>query len=66
MTLLIREYCGRTIADDVESIVIERLYNPLNNIPLTVNKIIIKKQINVFKREHTIPLNCTLVIENTV
>lgn len=35
------------------------------NIPPSVSKIIIKKQINVFTREHRIPYNCELIIENT-
>jgi len=37
---------------------------PLNNLPITVNKITIKNQLNVFRREHKIPYGCESIIKN--
>jgi len=63
--LSIKEYTEKTTIDNgVEEIIIEELKYPLNNLPITVNKIIIKKQLNVFRREHKIPYGCELIIEN--
>jgi len=63
--LSIKEYTEKTTIDNgIEEIIIEKLKYPLNNLPITVNKITIEKQINVFRRKHKIPYGCELIIEN--
>lgn len=56
---------NKVIDNDVEEIMIDYLTYPLNNIPPSVNQIIIKHQRNIFKKAHKIPYNCKLIIENT-
>jgi len=63
--LSIKEYTEKTTVDNgIEEIIIDELIYPLNNLPITVNKIIIKEQLDVFRREHKIPHGCELIIEN--
>jgi len=63
--LSIKEYNEKTTIDNgIEGIIINKLMYPLNNLPMTVNKITIKNQLNVFRREHKIPYGCELIIEN--
>jgi len=63
--LSIKQYTKKTTIDNgIEEIIIDELIYPLNNLPITVNKIIIKIQLNVFRREHKIPYGCELIIEN--
>jgi len=52
------------IENDIEKVIIDKLIHPLNNLPPTVNKITIRKSINVYKRQNKIPYNCKLIIEN--
>ena len=63
--LSIKEYNEKTTVDNgIEEIIIDILRHPLNNLPITVNKITIKKQINVFRRERKMPYGCELIIKN--
>jgi len=63
--LSIGRYTKKTTIDNgIEEIIIDELKYPLNNLPITVNKITIKNQLNVFRREHKIPYGCELIIEN--
>ena len=63
--LSIKQYTEKTTIDNgIEEIIINKLKYPLNNLPITVNKITIKNQLNVFRREHKIPYGCGLIIEN--
>ena len=49
--------------NNVEEIVIDWLYSPLNNIPSSVTKIIIKHACDVLKNQHKIPFDCNLNID---
>jgi len=63
--LSIGRYTEKTTVDNgIEEIIIDELKYPLNNLPITVNKITIKNQLNVFRREHKIPYGCELIIKN--
>ena len=63
--LHIEEYNNTTIIDnDIEEVIIDMLIHPLDNLPPTVNKITIKKSINIYRRQNKIPYNCKLIIEN--
>ena len=65
--LHITEYNNTTIIDNgIEEIIIDELFYPLDNLPPTVNKITIKKSINIYRRQNKIPYNCELIIENTI
>jgi len=48
----------------VKEIIIDKLTHPLNNLPITVNKITIMKQINILRQDHKFPYDCELIIEN--
>ena len=43
------------INNDIEEIIIDELNYPLDNVPPSVNKITVKKSINVYKRQNRIP-----------
>jgi len=63
--LHIKEYNNTAIIDNgIEEIIIDKLNCPLDNLPPTINKIIIKKSINIYRRQNKIPYNCELIIEN--
>jgi len=63
--LHIKEYNNTTIIDnDIEEVIIDELNSPLDNLPPTINKITIKKSINVYRRQNKIPYNCELIVEN--
>ena len=63
--LHIKEYNNATIIEnDIEEVIIDKLFHPLDNLPPTVNKITIKESINSYKRQNKIPYNCKLIIEN--
>ncbi len=63
-TLCIKEYNNEmNIDNDIESLEIDYLIYPLNNLPPSINKIVIKHQENIFIREHRIPFGCELIIE---
>lgn len=48
--LSIKEYNYKTcISDDIDTIKIDLLIYPLNNLPMSINKIIINRQINVLR-----------------
>ena len=65
--LYLREYNNTTIIDnDIEEIIINKLYSPLDNLPPSVNKITIGKSINIYRRQNKIPYNCKLIIENVI
>ena len=52
------------INNDIEEIIIDQLKHPLDNIPPMVNKITVKKSINIYKRQNRIPYGCASIIEN--
>ena len=54
------------INNDIEEIIIDQLKHPLDNIPPMVNKITVKKSINIYKRQNRIPYGCYLIIENII
>ena len=63
--LHIEDYNNTIMIDnDIKEIIIDVLTESLDNIPPTVNKITIKKSINIYKRQHRIPYGCEVVIEN--
>jgi len=65
--LHIEEYNNTTIIDnDIEEVIIDMLIHPLDNLPPTVNKITIKKSINIYRRQNKIPYDCKLIIKNTI
>ena len=52
------------INNDIEEIIIDELNYPLDNVPPSVNKITVKKSINIYKRQNRIPYCCEFIIEN--
>ena len=65
--LHITEYNNTTIINnDIEEVIIDKLFSPLDNLPPTVNKITIRKSINIYRRQNKIPYDCELIIENIV
>lgn len=64
-TLHIKNYEREiNIDNDIEAIIIDYLNRPLNNIPMSVNKIIVKKQENILRKDHKIPYHCNLIIHH--
>ena len=63
--LHIKDYNKTTIINnDIEEIIIDQLKHPLDNLPPSINKITVKKSINIYKRQNRIPYGCYLIIEN--
>jgi len=57
--LHIKEYNSTTIIEnDIEEVIIDELFYPLNNLPPTINKI------TIYRKQNKIPYNCKLIIEN--
>jgi len=58
--LHIKEYNSTTIIEnDIEEVIIDELFYPLNNLPPTI-----KKSITIYRKQNKIPYNCKLIIEN--
>lgn len=54
------------ISNNIEILIINELYCPLDNLPPSLTKIIIHKQKNILRSQHKIPYNCELIIRNVV
>ena len=63
--LHIKDYNKTTIINnDIEEIIIDQLKHPLDNLPPSINKITVKKSINIYRRQNRIPYGCASIIEN--
>jgi len=50
--LYIKEYNNTTVIEnDIEEIVIDYLIHPLDNLPIFISKITVKKSINIYRRQ---------------
>lgn len=54
------------ISNDIETLIVDEIHKPLNNLPMSLSNVIIKKQYNVFKRQHRLPYGCNLVVEKMI
>jgi len=52
--------------DIINILEIDELTAPLNNIPINISQIIIKKQYDVLRREHKVPFGCSIIIKNNI